>query len=62
MSSCPGFAKKKKTLTITTNFKNLRGFPDGSLVKNPPASAGDTGLNLGLGRSHMPQNNQVRAP
>ena len=26
-------------------------FPDGSVVKNPPASAGDAGLILGLGRS-----------
>ena len=28
-----------------------------SLVKNLPANAGDTGLNPGLGRSHMPQDN-----
>ena len=56
MSSCPGFAKKKTTLTITTNFKNLRGFPDGSVVKNPPANAGDTGSIPGLGRSHVLQN------
>ena len=27
------------------------GFPGNSMVKNPPASAGDVGLNLGLGRS-----------
>ena len=27
------------------------GFPGGSVVKNPPANAGDTGLILGLGRS-----------
>ena len=27
------------------------GFPGGSEVKNPPATAGDTGLILGLGRS-----------
>ena len=26
------------------------GFPGNSVVKNPPASAGDVGLNLGLGR------------
>ena len=30
---------------------NLWGFPGGSMVKNPPASAGDAGLILGLGRS-----------
>ena len=27
------------------------GFPDGSVVKNPPANAGDSGLIPGLGRS-----------
>ena len=32
-------------------------FPGGSVVKNPPASAGDMGLIPGLGRSHMPQSN-----
>ena len=30
-------------------------FPGGSVVKNPPANAGDTGSSPGLGRSHMPQ-------
>ena len=32
-------------------------FPGGAVVKNPPASAGDTGSSLGLGRSHMPRGN-----
>ena len=27
------------------------GFPDGSVVKNPPTNAGDMGLIPGLGRS-----------
>ena len=30
-------------------------FPGGSVVKNPPANAGDTGLSPGLGISHMPR-------
>ena len=34
-----------------------RGFSGGVAVKNPPATAGDTGLSPGLGRSHMPQSN-----
>ena len=34
-----------------------RGFPDGTVVKNPPANAGDTGSSPGLGRSHMPRSN-----
>ena len=38
------------------------GFPGGAVVKNPPASAGDTGSSPGPGRSHMPQSNQARAP
>ena len=33
------------------------GIPDGSVVKNPPANAGDTRSKSGLGRSHMPQSN-----
>ena len=34
-----------------------RGFPGGSVVKNPPANAGDTGLIPGPGRSHMLRSN-----
>ena len=34
-----------------------RDFPGGTVVKNPPASAGDSGLILGPGRSHMLQSN-----
>ena len=32
---------------------SVRDFPGGSVVKNPPANAGDTGLSPGLERSHM---------
>ena len=35
----------------------IQGFPGGTVVKNPPANAGDTGSSPGLGRSHMPQSN-----
>ena len=39
-------------------FKNhLRDFPGGAVVKNPPASAGDTGSSPGPGRSHVLQSN-----
>ena len=34
------------------------GFPGGAVVKNPPASAGDTGLSPGPGRPHMPWSNK----
>ena len=37
-------------------------FPGGPVVKNPPANAGDTGLSPHLGRRHMPQGKQARAP
>ena len=37
-------------------------FPGGAVVKNLPASAGDTGSIPVLGRSHMPQSNKACAP
>ena len=40
----------------------LWDFPGGTVVKNPPANAGDTGLSPGPGRSHMQQSNQAGAP
>ena len=39
-----------------------RGFPGGSGVKNPPASAGDTDSIPGPGRSHMPRHTEDRVP
>ena len=38
------------------------GFPGGSVDKNPPPYAGDTGLMPDLGRSHKPWGNKVAAP
>ena len=38
------------------------GFPGGAVVENPPASAGETGLSPGLGRSHIPRSNWAREP
>ena len=38
-------------------IKKCRDFPGGTVVKNPPANAGDTGLSPGPGRSHMPLSN-----
>ena len=37
--------------------KNVKDFPGGAVVKNPPANAGDTGSSPGLGRSHLPRSN-----
>ena len=44
---------------IDTEFKKevMRDFPSGTVVKNLPANAGDTGSSSGLGRSHMPRSN-----
>ena len=38
------------------------GFPGGTVVKNPPANAGDTGSIPGPGRSHVRWSSQARAP
>ena len=35
----------------------MRDFSGGTVVKNPPANAGDTGLIPGPGKSHMLQIN-----
>ena len=37
--------------------KGVSGFPDGAVVENLPANAGDMGSSPGLGRSHMPRSN-----
>ena len=37
-------------------------FPGGTVVKNPPANAGDTGSSPGPGRSHMPRSYWARVP
>ena len=37
--------------------KQVVDFPGGAGVKNPPASAGDTGSSPGPGRSHVPRSN-----
>ena len=42
---------------IISIFKSNQGFPGGTVVKNPPAIARDTGSSPGLGRSHMPWSN-----
>ena len=42
---------------VTVSQKRLKGFPGGSVVKNPPANAGGKGLIPSLGRSHMTWSN-----
>ena len=38
---------------LDVKFLRGQGFPGGSVVKNPPANAGDTGLIPGPGRFYM---------
>ena len=48
---------------FTINFKTYCwGFPGSSVVKNPPASAENTGLIPEPGRFHVPQSNKAHAP
>ena len=42
--------------------KPNRDFPGGTVVKNPPANAGDMGSSPGLGRSHMLRGNKACTP
>ena len=41
--------------------KEVLGFPGGSVVKNWPANAGDTGSIPDPGRSHIPRRNEPPA-
>ena len=41
----------RKQTNIFTSMDLIMGFPGDSVVKNPPANVGDTGLISGLGRS-----------
>ena len=48
-------SKQQKINKTKASLKHLTtGFPGGSVVKNPPASARDVGSIPGLGKSHMP--------
>ena len=49
--------KNRIRIFITSDKKKYGGFPSGTVVKNPPASAGDTGSSPGPGRSHMLRSN-----
>ena len=42
---------------LRKSSKLFWGFPGGSVVKNPPANAGDMDSVPGRGRSHMPRSN-----
>ena len=46
-----------KTTTKEKKKTTTKGFPGGSVVKNPPCSAGDTSLIPDPGTIHMPWGN-----
>ena len=50
--------------TLMKEFENdtNKGFPGGTVVKNPPANGGDTGSSPGPQRSHMPRSNESNVP
>ena len=53
-------SKKSLSFSDCYYFKlkiNCGGFPGGTVVKNPPANAEDTGSSPGPGRSLMPRSN-----
>ena len=47
---------EKESLDLVIK-NSIEDFPGGAVVKNPHASAGDTGSIPGPGRSHMPWTN-----
>jgi len=52
------FGKMAPSRSIFTPIQNrILDFPSGTVEKNPPANAGDTGSIPGPGRFHMPQSN-----
>ena len=70
-SDVAGTTKKRQLLYCTaTLFKVpcckiqnvFLDFPSGTVDKNPPSRAKDTGSIPGLGRSHIPQSNSACAP
>ena len=58
LTSYEKFSYHRFCVSIFFLYKdNGGGLPGGAVVKNPPASAGDTGSIPGPGRSHVPQSN-----
>ena len=55
----PMYKKKRGIFCV---LKKTWDFPGGSMVKNPPASAGDSGSLPDLEQSHMPWNNSTDVP
>ena len=54
---CWPYCKSLEIWRIGQWLEEKQGLPGGTVVKNPPANAGDTGSSPGPGRSHMPRSN-----
>ena len=56
-----GLTPRHRMISRSQNLDQIQVFwdliPGGTVVKNPPANAGDTGLSPIPGRSHMPRSN-----
>ena len=54
-----GFTKVSPGSSLVAQWLRIRlsGFPGGSVVGSPPASAGDVSSSTSPGRSHMPRSN-----
>ena len=63
MKICVAVEIINKTISLKRQAlkKKTQGFPGGSVVKNPPANAGDTGLIPNPEESHMPRSYGARA-
>ena len=62
MLKCYVVFKTHNNIYFEGKEKAYRGFPGGSVVKNPPTNSGDMGFGPGPGRSHMRQSNETCAP
>ena len=54
---CHGIKHDVLSCIYTPYKRYIGGLPCGTVVKNPPANAGDMGSSPGQGRDHMPQSN-----
>ena len=57
MMGHPLHCERESMKKVLCSQEVMVGFPGGTVVKNLPASAGDTGSSPGPGRSHMPRSN-----
>ena len=60
--SVTSFSDTASSMAQVCTKTEIQGFPGGSVVKNPPAKAGDMGSIPRPGGSHMPQSNQAHTP